>query len=109
MVPDRDVITMAMDAGHPKVEALEAVALQPGGDSQTLLAYAALAAGDKARALASTDAAIALLVVAALGNGARVTAQDTVPFALWSASWNLGDFDPAFSAVKSSPDFALPW
>lgn len=32
---------------------------------------------------------------AALGNGARVTAADTVPFALWAAALHLGDFAEA--------------
>lgn len=30
-----------------------------------------------------------------LGNGSRVTAQDTVPFVLWSAGESLGDFEEA--------------
>jgi ADP-ribosylglycohydrolase len=30
-----------------------------------------------------------------LGNGSRVTAQDTVPFALWSAARHLGDYQRA--------------
>jgi ADP-ribosylglycohydrolase len=34
-------------------------------------------------------------VVAAVGNGARVTAQDTVPFALWCAARHLDDFEAA--------------
>lgn len=33
--------------------------------------------------------------IAALGNGARVTAADTVPFALWAAAQHLGDFTEA--------------
>jgi ADP-ribosylglycohydrolase len=32
------------------------------------------------------------LAVAALGNGSRVSAQDTVPFALWCAAQRLDDF-----------------
>ncbi len=32
------------------------------------------------------------MVVAALGNGSRGTAQDTVPFALWCAARHLGDY-----------------
>ncbi|WP_335933410.1 ADP-ribosylglycohydrolase family protein [Streptomyces sp. PTD5-9] len=35
-------------------------------------------------------------VAAVLGNGRRTSAHDTVPFALWSAARNLGDFERAF-------------
>ncbi|MEV6161785.1 ADP-ribosylglycohydrolase family protein [Streptomyces sp. NPDC052052] len=35
-------------------------------------------------------------VAAVLGNGRRTSAQDTVPFALWSAARNLEDFEQAF-------------
>ncbi|MFF9351759.1 ADP-ribosylglycohydrolase family protein [Streptomyces sp. NPDC014734] len=35
-------------------------------------------------------------VAAVLGNGRRTSAHDTVPFALWSAARNLGDFEQAF-------------
>lgn len=34
-------------------------------------------------------------VVAALGNGSKITAQDTVPFALWCASQQLNNFEEA--------------
>ena len=30
-----------------------------------------------------------------LGNGSRVTAQDTVPYVLWSAAWNLDNYAEA--------------
>jgi ADP-ribosylglycohydrolase len=40
------------------------------------------------------DASVAL-AVAALGNGEGVSAQDTVPFALWCAGHRLGDFEEA--------------
>lgn len=30
-----------------------------------------------------------------LGNGSRISAQDTVPFALWCAAWNLKDYEQA--------------
>jgi ADP-ribosylglycohydrolase len=40
----------------------------------------------------STDTAAA---VQTLGNGSRVLAQDTVPFALWCAARHLGDFEGA--------------
>jgi ADP-ribosylglycohydrolase len=43
-----------------------------------------------ARNLAPT--ASVRLAVAALGNGSRVSAQDTVPFALWCAAHHLDDF-----------------
>ena len=34
-------------------------------------------------------------VVAALGNGANISAQDTVPFALWCAAQRLNSFEEA--------------
>jgi len=43
--------------------------------------------------LDSTDAAS---VAAILGCGRRTSAQDTVPFALWSAARHLGDYQQAF-------------
>ncbi len=39
--------------------------------------------------------------VAELGNGSRVTAQDTVPFALWCAAQHLDDFSEALWLVVS--------
>ncbi|MCW3817482.1 ADP-ribosylglycohydrolase family protein [Micromonospora sp. DR5-3] len=40
----------------------------------------------------------AAAVVDALGNGSRVTAQDTVPFTLWVAATHLGDYPAAIRA-----------
>jgi ADP-ribosylglycohydrolase len=39
--------------------------------------------------------------VAALGNGSRLTAQDTVPFALWCAARHLGNYEEALWATVS--------
>ncbi len=39
--------------------------------------------------------------VAILGNGARVSAQDTVPFCLWMAAHHLGDYENALWATVS--------
>jgi ADP-ribosylglycohydrolase len=40
-----------------------------------------------------------------LGNGSRVTAQDTVPFALWTAAAYLDDYPAAITAcVKAGGD-----
>ena len=39
--------------------------------------------------------------VSVLGNGSRVTAQDTVPFALWSATCHLNDYEEALWATVS--------
>lgn len=39
--------------------------------------------------------------VSVLGNGSRVTAQDTVPFALWSAACHLNDYEEALWATVS--------
>lgn len=42
---------------------------------------------------------------AALGNGIEISAQDTVPFALWTAAKNLEDFTSAFwSTVRPGGD-----
>ena len=38
-------------------------------------------------------------VAAVVGCGRRTSAQDTVPFALWSAARSLGDFETAFWAT----------
>ncbi len=40
-------------------------------------------------------------VASALGNGSMVTAQDTVPFALWSAACHLDDYKEALWATVS--------
>ena len=39
--------------------------------------------------------------VSMLGNGSKVTAQDTVPFALWSAACHLNDYEEALWATVS--------
>jgi len=39
--------------------------------------------------------------VSVLGNGSKVTAQDTVPFALWSAACHLNDYEEALWATVS--------
>ena len=39
--------------------------------------------------------------VSTLGNGSKVTAQDTVPFALWSAACHLNDYEEALWATVS--------
>lgn len=39
---------------------------------------------------------------ASLGNGREISAQDTVPFALWAASKNLDDFAAGFWATASA-------
>jgi len=40
-----------------------------------------------------------------LGNGAQVTAQDTVPFTIWVAAHNLGGFPPAvLSCIEAGGD-----
>lgn len=47
------------------------------------------------RALELPEHATIREAAAVLGNGSGVIAQDTVPFALWSAARNLGDFEAA--------------
>lgn len=46
-----------------------------------------------ARAATLSPSAHVDLAVALLGNGSRVTAQDTVPFVLWCTARHLGDFE----------------
>ncbi|MCQ0002442.1 ADP-ribosylglycohydrolase family protein [Streptomyces sudanensis] len=41
-------------------------------------------------------------VAAVLGRGRRTSAQDTVPFALWSAARSLGDYERAFWATAQA-------
>ncbi|POM27112.1 ADP-ribosylglycohydrolase [Actinomadura rubteroloni] len=54
------------------------------------------------------DRALALLPAPAaeaareLGNGARISAQDTVPFALWAAAVHLADFEAAVRACAAA-------
>jgi ADP-ribosylglycohydrolase len=47
------------------------------------------------RAFALPDGATVEAAVAALGNGAKVSAQDTVPFCLWAAAHHLDDYQDA--------------
>jgi ADP-ribosylglycohydrolase len=37
-----------------------------------------------------------------LGNGSRITAQDTVPFALWTAARHLGDYEAAIRTCAAA-------
>jgi ADP-ribosylglycohydrolase len=54
-----------------------------------------------ARAATLTPSAHVDLAVALLGNGSRVTPQDTVPFVLWCTARHLGDFeDGIWTAVS---------
>lgn len=41
-------------------------------------------------------------VIGMIGNGYRITAQDTVPFTLWSAAENLSNFENAFWQTASA-------
>lgn len=53
----------------------------------------------------SMSGATANEIVSKVGNGAGVSAQDTVPFCIWSACRNLGDFREAlFSTVEAGGD-----
>ncbi|WP_229925140.1 ADP-ribosylglycohydrolase family protein [Streptomyces sulfonofaciens] len=61
----------------------------------SLLPHSAVAAG-LVRARDMLDYDDAATVAAVLGCGRRTSAQDTVPFALWSAARGLGDFEGAF-------------
>jgi ADP-ribosylglycohydrolase len=44
----------------------------------------------------------AVVVASVLGNGRLVSAQDTVPFALWAAAMHRGDYQAAFWATASA-------
>ncbi|MFF3856186.1 ADP-ribosylglycohydrolase family protein [Micromonospora sp. NPDC002575] len=78
-----------LDGDRPppsRLLAAVAAALDPGEVHQGVRR----AAGLLGRSLA--------VAVDALGNGARVTAQDTVPFALWAAATHLDDYPAAIRA-----------
>ena len=53
------------------------------------------------KALALPDGASVEAAVAALGNGAKVSAQDTVPFCLWTAAHHLDDYQDALWTTVS--------
>jgi len=53
------------------------------------------------RALALPDDVTVEAAVAALGNGAKVSAQDTVPFSLWAAAHHLDDYETALWTTVS--------
>ncbi|HWO26885.1 MAG TPA: ADP-ribosylglycohydrolase family protein [Kofleriaceae bacterium] len=63
----------------------------PDGETRTGLA----------KALALPEHASVTLAVSALGNGHKVIASDTVPFALWCAARHLGDFVEAMWTTVS--------
>jgi ADP-ribosylglycohydrolase len=53
------------------------------------------------QALAHPTETTVELAVAVLGNGARVSAQDTVPFSLWAAAHHLDDYQDALWTTVS--------
>jgi len=53
------------------------------------------------KALALPDDITVEAAVAALGNGAKVSAQDTVPFSLWAAAHHLDDYEAALWTTVS--------
>ncbi len=53
------------------------------------------------QALALPFDATAEAAVSALGNGSKVSAQDTVPFALWAAAFHLDSYEDALWATVS--------
>jgi ADP-ribosylglycohydrolase len=74
------------------IEFLEKIArLTPSSDVQLGIM--------KALALAPDTTAEA--AVAALGNGAKISAQDTVPFSLWAAAHHLDDYESALWTTVS--------
>ncbi|GGY25711.1 ADP-ribosylglycohydrolase family protein [Streptomyces djakartensis] len=91
-------------AGAMAVAAAAAFVAAPGGPPDAgalldgvidLVPKSAVGAGLR-RARDMLDYGDAATVAAVLGCGRRTTAHDTVPFALWSAARNLGDFEQAF-------------
>ena len=67
----------------------------PSGPTRDAIAIASQLGGDVG----------ARHVVARVGNGSRVIAQDTVPFALWCARWHLDDYETAlWTAVSTLGD-----
>ncbi|MFR9775254.1 ADP-ribosylglycohydrolase family protein [Micromonospora sp. MS34] len=83
-----------LDGGRPDpARLLDAVAgvLDPAGAVHRGLRRAATLLGHPAEEAA-----------AALGNGARVTAQDTVPFTLWAAATHLDDYPGAIRACVAA-------
>lgn len=90
--------------GAMAVAAAASLAATPGGPPTpgelldgvvALVPRSAVGAGLR-RARDMLDYQDAGTVAAVLGNGRRTSAHDTVPFALWSAARNLGDFEQAF-------------
>ncbi|GAB3974864.1 ADP-ribosylglycohydrolase family protein [Plantactinospora veratri] len=57
---------------------------------------------ERARRLLTAAAVTVEEAAYELGNGSRVTAQDTVPFALWVAATHLGDYPAAISACVTA-------
>lgn len=53
------------------------------------------------RAIDLPNATPVRAAVSSLGNGSKVTAQDTVPFALWSAACHLNNYEEALWATVS--------
>ncbi|MGW1468669.1 ADP-ribosylglycohydrolase family protein [Streptomyces sp. NPDC002308] len=95
----REAVTGAM-----AVAAAAALAAAPGGPPPpeelldtviALLPRSAVVAGLR-RAKDMLDYEDPTTVAAVLGNGRRTSAQDTVPFALWSAARSLGSYEEAF-------------
>ena len=50
----------------------------------------------------AADGASLSAVINAVGNGSNVTAQDTVPFVLWSAATSLGNYEEALWQTVSA-------
>ncbi|GLZ79769.1 hydrolase [Actinorhabdospora filicis] len=99
-------LSAAITHAHPEgvagaVAIAVAAATSPDGVLDRVLPYLPpgplRARVDRARAI--TDPAEA---VYELGNGAEVTALDTVPFCLWTAARHAGDFRAAFWATASA-------
>ncbi|MBI3412209.1 MAG: ADP-ribosylglycohydrolase family protein [Planctomycetes bacterium] len=58
------------------------------------------------RALSFDDGCDEMKAAALLGNGSRIIAQDTVPFALWCARRHLGSYEDAiWAAIRVGGDF----
>lgn len=79
--------------GRPGAEMLEAaIEYTPEGETRSGIARALAIGPDREAAEAA----------AILGNGGRITAPDTVPFALWCAARHIGDYAEALWTVASA-------
>lgn len=96
-------VAVAVAAGRAATARMSGV--QPGSAEfiDTILAY--LDDGETTRRIRHARALLGAPVEVAaneLGNGSRVTAQDTVPLAIWAAATHLGDYPAAIATCLAA-------